>query len=74
VASRIGARRELYALVESVRGVLGMRGIAATPGVTRLAFGNIDFVVTAPDEVCFVRLLLIHSPPARTGLPLVSGG
>ena len=47
VASRIGAGRELYALIESVRGVLGMRGIAATPGVTRLAFGNIDFGVDA---------------------------
>jgi citrate lyase subunit beta/citryl-CoA lyase len=53
VATRIGGKRPLYALVETVAGVLGLRAMAAVPGLTRFAFGNVDFGVDAgitPDE------------------------
>ena len=47
VAAQLGAGRLLYALVETVAGVLGLRTMAAMPGVNRFAFGNIDFGVDA---------------------------
>jgi citrate lyase subunit beta/citryl-CoA lyase len=37
--------REVVMLVETVRGLLGLRSIASLAGVTRIAFGNIDFSV-----------------------------
>jgi len=53
VAARLCARRPLYALVETVAGVTGLRIMAVVPGLTRFAFGNVDFGVDAgitPDE------------------------
>lgn len=66
VAARLGAGRALYALVETVAGVLGLRSLAATPGLTRIAFGNVDFGIDAgitpgEDEVelAAVRTMLV---------------
>ena len=46
-ASRPGGPREAVALIETVRGLLELRGTAALAGVTRLAFGSIDFSLDA---------------------------
>jgi citrate lyase subunit beta/citryl-CoA lyase len=35
--------RAMVALVETVAGYLGLRGLAAVPGVARIAFGSVDF-------------------------------
>ena len=45
VAAQGGEGRELYPLVESVRGLLTLRQTAAIPGVSRIAFGNVDFAL-----------------------------
>lgn len=47
VAVRIDARRAIYALVETVAGVLGLRDMATVNGLHRFAFGNVDFGVDA---------------------------
>jgi citrate lyase subunit beta / citryl-CoA lyase len=39
--------RPLYALIETVAGVLGLRAMAAVPSLHRFAFGNVDFGVDA---------------------------
>ncbi|WP_457093319.1 HpcH/HpaI aldolase/citrate lyase family protein [Microvirga sp. P5_D2] len=36
-------RRPLIGLVESVAGLIGIHAVASSPGVSRLAFGNLDF-------------------------------
>ncbi len=56
--------QSLVALVESVAGVVALRDIAATPGVSRLAFGSIDFGLDAgipgtEHELDFVRSRLV---------------
>lgn len=47
VAARLDSVRPLYALVETVDGVLGLSAMAQVPGLHRFAFGNIDFGVDA---------------------------
>lgn len=57
----------LVALVESAAGVLVAPGIAATPAISRLAFGNLDFAadcgltVSAPEEpeLAYARSALV---------------
>ena len=58
--ARLHATQSLVALVESVAGVVALRDIAATPGLSRLAFGSIDFGLDAgipgtDHELDFVR-------------------
>ncbi len=64
VRARLHATQSLIALVESVAGVVALRGIAATPGLSRLAFGSIDFGLDAgipgtEHELDFVRSRLV---------------
>ncbi|MFL9933940.1 CoA ester lyase [Paraburkholderia sp. RL18-103-BIB-C] len=47
IARRIDGRHALYALVETVAGVLGLRDMATVMGLDRFAFGNVDFGVDA---------------------------
>lgn len=44
------SRREVVALIESVAGVMEAQAVAATRGVSRLAFGNVDFAVDSGME------------------------
>jgi citrate lyase subunit beta/citryl-CoA lyase len=44
------AAREIVALIESVAGVVQAQAVAGTQGVTRLAFGNVDFAVDSGME------------------------
>lgn len=67
--------RPMIALIETVAGVLGARAVAATPGVVRIAFGNIDFaldagLVPADDEVelATARSMLVMES-RHAGLP-----
>lgn len=58
---------ELIALVESARGLAAARSMAAIPGVTRLAFGSVDYCA---DLACaHLREVLL---PARFELVLAS--
>jgi citrate lyase subunit beta/citryl-CoA lyase len=55
--------KALIGLVETVRGVAGLRAVAGTPGLTRLAFGTVDFCLETGiqgqgDELDFVRAQL----------------
>jgi citrate lyase subunit beta/citryl-CoA lyase len=64
VRARLHAAQSLIALVESVAGVIALRDIAATPGLSRLAFGSIDFGLDAGipgtgHELDFVRSRLV---------------
>ncbi len=78
VAARIGQGREYYALVETVAGILGLRAMAATPGLTRLAFGNVDFGLDAginpgaeETELAAVRTaIVLESRFARLSAPV----
>ncbi|MFD9889920.1 HpcH/HpaI aldolase/citrate lyase family protein [Amycolatopsis sp. NPDC059027] len=45
--SRLDGGVELYALVESARGIRDADRLAEVPGVTRLVFGNVDFGLDA---------------------------
>ncbi|MDR6455600.1 HpcH/HpaI aldolase/citrate lyase family protein [Variovorax paradoxus] len=47
VLPRLEGARERVMLVETVAGLLGLRALAAVPGVGRVAFGSIDFGVDA---------------------------
>ena len=67
VRSRCGPDRPVIALIESATGIVNARAIAAAEGVTRLAFGVIDFCA---DIGCApVREALL---PARWELVLAS--
>ena len=64
VRAALGGDRPLVALVESVAGVIALRDIAATPGLSRIAFGSIDFCLDAgipgtEHELDFVRSRLV---------------
>lgn len=43
IGQRLQRDQELYALIETVTGFVHMRDLAATDGLTRLAFGSVDF-------------------------------
>ena len=43
IAVRIGINRRLIALVETVRGYIDRHALARSAGLTRLAFGSVDF-------------------------------
>lgn len=74
-ATRSGLRTEqaLIALVETVAGFAGLRALAATPGLTRIAFGSLDFGLdagipgTGPELDAVRTALVIESRLA--GLP-----
>ena len=64
VQAALGGTRSLVALVESVAGVIALRDLAATPGLSRIAFGSIDFCLDAgipgtEHELDFVRSRLV---------------
>jgi citrate lyase subunit beta/citryl-CoA lyase len=50
IAARFGRKVALVALVETVAGVVQMRGIAKAKAVARLAFGSFDYCVDAGTE------------------------
>jgi citrate lyase subunit beta / citryl-CoA lyase len=41
--AKLSGNKSLVGLVETVRGVADLRAVAATPGLSRLAFGTVDF-------------------------------
>lgn len=45
VLGRLPGNATVLPLVETARGIMALPGIAATPGVARLAFGSLDFMV-----------------------------
>lgn len=45
VLAHIGAQATVLALIESARGIVALHDIAAAPGVARLAFGSLDYMV-----------------------------
>ena len=64
VRTALDGDRPLVAMVESVAGVIALRDIAATPGLSRIAFGSIDFCLDAgipgsEHELDFVRSRLV---------------
>lgn len=64
VRATLHATQSLIALVESVAGIVALRDIAATPGLSRLAFGSVDFGLDAgipgiEHELDFVRSRLV---------------
>jgi citrate lyase subunit beta/citryl-CoA lyase len=68
---RAPQKRPLYALVETVAGVLGLHAMAGVPGLHRFAFGNVDFgmdagITPVEDE--------IELAAVRTALVLESRG
>lgn len=75
VAARLDGIRPLYALVETVSGVLGLRAMAQVQGLTRLAFGNLDFGMDAginpgDDEIEFASVRSAFVLESRlAGLP-----
>jgi citrate lyase subunit beta / citryl-CoA lyase len=61
--ARLAGNKSLVGLVESVRGVADLRAVAATPGLSRLAFGTVDFCLETGiegqgPELDFVRTQL----------------
>lgn len=62
--TRLTDGKSLVGLVETVRGVADLRAVASTPGLSRLAFGTVDFCLETGiqgqgDELDFVRVQLI---------------
>lgn len=45
VLAHLGAGAAVLPLIETARGLLALHGIAAAPGVVRLAFGSLDYMV-----------------------------
>lgn len=45
VLAQMASNATVLPLIETARGVMALSGIAATPGVARLAFGSLDFMV-----------------------------
>ncbi|MDP1743096.1 CoA ester lyase [Polaromonas sp.] len=75
VAARVGAGCAVLPLIESAAGLAALDVLAACAGVTRLAFGNLDFqadlgMACGPDEAELqpVRLALVLAS-RRAGLP-----
>jgi citrate lyase subunit beta / citryl-CoA lyase len=61
--AKLSANKGLVGLVETVRGVADLRAVAATPGLSRLAFGTVDFCLETGiegqgPELDFVRTQL----------------
>lgn len=64
VRAALSVTQSLVALVESVAGIIALRDIAGTPGLSRIAFGSIDFGLDAgipgtEQELDFVRSRLV---------------
>jgi citrate lyase subunit beta/citryl-CoA lyase len=64
VRAKLPSAKALIGLVETVRGVADLRAVAQAPGMTRLAFGTVDFCLETGiqgqgDELDFVRTQLI---------------
>ena len=62
--AKLAEGKTLVGLVETVRGVADLRVVAGTPGLSRLAFGTVDFCLETGiqgqgDELDFVRVQLI---------------
>lgn len=62
--ARMRSEASLIGLVETVRGFAGLRAVAQAPGMTRLAFGSIDFCLETGiqgqgAELDFVRAQLV---------------
>lgn len=76
VRARLHPGQELHALVESVAGLVNLREIAGTPGLTRIAFGSVDFCGDAgiggdDRELDAIRTqLVIESRYARLPAPV----
>lgn len=74
VAAGVGPACALLPLVESAAGLAALDALAASPGVARLAFGNLDFQVDAgmacgPDEAELVPVrLAVVLASRRAGL------
>lgn len=72
--------RSVIALVETVAGILGLRLIAGAPGVSRIAFGNVDFALDAgmtpaedQMELAAVRSALVLESRFSGLLPPIDG-
>ena len=73
IAVRIGVNRRLIALIETVRGYIDRHALARSAGLTRLAFGSVDFCAETGirglgAELDAVRLELVIAS-AAAGLP-----
>ena len=68
---------ELVALVETARGIWEIRSIADAPGVTRLAFGSVDFRldsgIKAEEELGYARSRLVLASRVAGILPPLDG-
>ncbi|WBO21291.1 HpcH/HpaI aldolase/citrate lyase family protein [Sphingomonas abietis] len=75
-AAMQGAGVPLHALVETVRGVLGLSALCATERLVRLSFGTVDFQVEAGidgdgEELDAVRtMMVLHSKAAGLEAPV----
>jgi citrate lyase subunit beta/citryl-CoA lyase len=61
--AKLSEKKSLVGLVETVRGVADLRAVAGTPGLSRLAFGTVDFCLETGiegqgPELDFVRTQL----------------
>jgi citrate lyase subunit beta/citryl-CoA lyase len=43
IADRVGPNRQVLALMETVRGYMNLRDLAGSRGLSRIAFGSVDF-------------------------------
>jgi citrate lyase subunit beta/citryl-CoA lyase len=66
-ADRLGAKRQVIALMETVRGYMNLRDLARARGLTRFAFGSVDFCNDTG-----IRGLGSELDPIRTELVVVS--
>jgi citrate lyase subunit beta/citryl-CoA lyase len=78
IASRLGRQQRLVALVETVRGYLNRHEIARSRGVTRMAFGSVDFCTETGirglgSELDPVRVELVIASAAAGLAPPVEG-
>ncbi len=78
VARALAPGTGVIALVETVRGILDARTLAAAPGVARLAFGSVDFQLDAGiqgegEELLYARSRLVLASRAAGILPPVDG-
>ncbi|GJD52141.1 Citrate lyase subunit beta-like protein [Methylobacterium crusticola] len=76
--ARLAPERSLVALVETVRAFADLRGLAAAPGLHRLAFGSVDFCTEAgirghDRELDYVRSRLVLESALAGLAPPVDG-
>jgi citrate lyase subunit beta / citryl-CoA lyase len=78
IARRLPAGSGLVALVETAVGIQSAGALAATPGVTRLAFGSVDFALDidaaeTDEALLFARAALVVAARAAGSPPPLDG-